>query len=405
MPWRELSVIDQREEFVRLAAAGGLPVSELCRRFGISRSNGYKWLARYRAGGREGLADLSRRPHHSPARSDATLEATVVAVRGRHPAWGGRKIQAVLCREGVEDVPAASTITEILRRHGCLADRDAAHPGRYQRFERAAPNELWQMDFKGHFAIGSGRCHALGVLDDHSRYALGLEACGDELETTVRSRLQAIFQRYGLPLCILADNGAPWGDCGQESFTALGVWLLRLGIGLTHGRPRHPQTQGKEERFHRTLKLELLDGRSFADLADCQRRFDAWRRIYNHERPHQALDYETPGKRYKPSPRPFPETLPPIEYGQADLVRKVNDKGCISFKGRPWRVGKAFHRLPIALRHTSEDGVFSLHFCSHRIGTIDLRRPPAEAGGFVDNAAALPTTPPSQLQQPDSHNA
>ncbi len=403
MPWRELSVIDHREEFVRLVRAGGLPVSELCRRFGISRSNGYKWLARHRSGGREGLGELSRRPRRSPARSDAAVETAVLAVRGRYPAWGGRKIQAVLRREGLSDVPAASTITEILRRHGCLSDRPGPHRGPYRRFERAAPNELWQMDFKGHFAIGSGRCHALGLIDDHSRYALGLEACGDEQEATVRGRLEAIFQRYGLPWRILADNGAPWGDCGGESYTTLGVWLLRLGIGLTHGRAHHPQTQGKEERFHRTLKLELLDGRSFTDLTDCQRGFDAWRRIYNHERPHQALDYETPGKRYQPSQRAFPEKLPPIEYGQADIVRKVDGDGFISFQNRPWRIGKAFRRLPVALRHTAEDGVFSLHLCSHRIGSIDLRQPPA-AGGFVDNAAALPTTPPAQPQQQDSQN-
>jgi len=207
--------MDQREEFVRLALAPGANKSELCRGFGISRNKGHKWLKRYAAEGRAGLGDRSRRPHCSPTRSSDAIETEVLRIRARsNGAWGGRKIAAVMRREGVKPVPAPSTITEILRRHGKLEQRAAEHPGPYQRFERAQPNELWQMDFKGHFALPKGRCHPLTVIDDHSRYALLVEACGDEQDLTVRARLTAVFRRYGLPFVMLMDNGPPWGDSG-----------------------------------------------------------------------------------------------------------------------------------------------------------------------------------------------
>lgn len=236
------------------------------------------------------------------------------------------------------------------------------------------------------------------MLDDHSRYSVGLEACGDERDGTVRQRLTGVFRRYGLPDAMLMDNGAPWGDAGDQRWTAFGVWLLRLGIRVAHGRPYHPQTQGKEERFHRTLNAELLRGASFEDLAHCQRKLDAWRQRYNHERPHQALGMAVPAARYRPSRRCFPEALPAIEYAEADLVRKVDVNGQISFRNRPWRLSKAFRGHAVALRPTAEDGVYSLHFATHRIGSLDLRAS-APTCGYVDNARALPTSPQAQQQQ------
>jgi transposase InsO family protein len=388
MPWREWSIMDQREELVRLALQPGANRSELFRRFGISRNNGYKWLKRFAVEGGVGLADRSRRPHRSPRRTADDVEAEVLRVREEHnQAWGGRKIAWQMRRNGWR-TPAPSTITEILRRHDKLEANAAEHPASYQRFEREHPNELWQMDFKGHFALLRGRCHPLTVIDDHSRYALGLEACEDEQEATTRQRLTHVFRHYGLPFVMLMDNGPPWGDRGNAdaAFTMFEVWLIRLGIRVTHGRPHHPQTQGKDERFHRTLKAEVLNNRSFRDLPECQRAFDRWRNIYNHERPHQALNFGTPGERYRVSTRAFPERLPEIEYGPDDLVRKVDLDGFISFKNRSIRIGKGLRRQPIALRATHEDGVFSAHFCTQQIGTIDLRKPAPSACGFVDIA-------------------
>jgi len=224
-------------------------------------------------------------------------------------------------------------------------------------------------------ALGTGRCHPLTVLDDHSRFSLAVAACGDERGETVRAHLTVVFRRYGLPTRLLTDNGAPWGSLAGEGFTALTVWLLRLGIAVSHGRPFHPQTQGKEERFHRTLKAEAITGRAFPDLAAAQAEFDRFRARYNLERPHQALDLATPATRYTPSPRPFPATLPPLEYGPDDLVRIVQDQGIISVQGRPYRVGKAFRGYPIALRPTQDAAIWDLFFGYHPIGRLDLRVP------------------------------
>jgi transposase InsO family protein len=400
MPWRELSVMDQREEFVTLALRPGVNIRELCRRFGVSRSNGYKWLNRYLAEGRTGLSERSRRPRRSPGRTAEAIESEVLQIRtNSNNTWGGRKIERVMLDSGCDEVPAPSTITEILRRHGKLEERRHEHPGAYRRFERAAPNELWQMDFKGHFPLARGRCHPLTVLDDHSRYSLTIAACSNEQEMTVRAQLVPVFRRYGIPFAMLMDNGAPWGDAGDQPHTVFTVWLMRLGVRVTHGRPFHPQTQGKDERFHRTLKAEVLSRQGLHDIAACQHAFDRWRHIYNHQRPHEALGLATPATRYRPSPRSFPEALPDIEYGPGDIVRKVDPRGLISFKGRSLHVGKAFRGQPVALRPSAEDGRFDVHFCAHRIGTLELRSPAPQACGLVDNATALPTSPQAQQQQ------
>jgi transposase InsO family protein len=279
MPWREVSVVDQRREFVRLAQHEGTNRRELCRRFGISSKTGYKWLGRA-AGGRDGwAADRSRRPRETPGRSEAGIEAAVLAVRDAHPVWGARKIQSCLERRGLR-APAASTVHAILVRHERVAppERAAAHC----RFEHPAPNLVWQMDFKGRFAWRDRRwCHPLTMVDDHSRYALCLQACTNEQSDTVRQQLERIFCRYGLPDAFLVDNGVPWGTCSQQRWTELGVWLLKLGIDVIHSRPYHPQTRGKNERFHRTLKAEVLAMQSFRSLQQIQAAFDRWRHLYN----------------------------------------------------------------------------------------------------------------------------
>lgn len=374
MPWQEVSAVSLRNEFVVLAEAEGANVRELCRRFGISPTTGYKWVERYRAEGVAGLLDRLRRPHRSPARSCIGVEQTVVEARDAHRVWGARKLRRWLLNQGHEAVPSPSTITAILQRHGRIDPAVSAKHRPWQRFEHDSPNQLWQMDFKGHFAVvGGGRCHPLTVLDDHSRFALGLEACGDEMGDTVRQRLTTnVFRRYGLPQRMIMDNGSPWGSDVDHPYTPLTVWLMRLGVAVSHGRPHHPQTQGKDERFHRTLKAELLQGRTFSELASCQRAFDNWRTIYNLERPHEALGMATPASRYQISSRPYPEVLPPLEYGPNDLVRKVQGKGEVSFHGRPFKVGRAFRGLPVALRPTTTDGVWDVLFSSYTISSIDL---------------------------------
>jgi transposase InsO family protein len=373
MPWNEVSTVSLRLEFVTLAAADGANVRELCRRYGVSPQTAYKWIDRFRAGGAAALADRPRRPAGSPRRCPEPIEAEVLRLRDEHPAWGGRKLRGRLIALGRAAVPAASTITAVLRRHGRLAP-GPAQAAAFVRFEHDAPNRLWQMDFKGHFPTASGRCHPRTVLDDHSRFALGLMACGDEQDGTVRGHLTALVRRSGLPERVLCDHGPPWGTAGSgQRYSALGVWLLRLGVAVSHGRPRHPQTQGKDERSHRTLKAEVIQGRTFADLEACQRRFDPWREVYNHERPHEALGLAVPASRYRQSGRPFPEALPVWEYGPTDAVRKVACDGTISFKGRPFDLGKAFRGEHVAVRPTTEDGVFGVYFGVHQVAQADLR--------------------------------
>ena len=374
MSWKS-SIMEQRIEFVRLASVEGQAFSEACSRFGISRKTGYKWMARFKAEGESGLADRSRRPKKSPGKSSRKTESMVVKLREKHPRWGGRKLRQRLIDLDRQKVPSASTITSILGRHGMLSEVDGAGERRtVQRFERASPNELWQMDFKGHFAmVGGGRCHPLTVLDDHSRYSIGLRACENQQATTVMRELVTMFQQYGLPVQMLMDNGSPWGDSGGQPWTIVTSWLIRLGIRVTHIRPHHPQTQGKDERFHRTLKAEVLRDRSHLDLPACQSDFDPWRDIYNRERPHEALGMMVPASRYRLSERRYPEKLPSIDYGLDLEVRRVQSDGLTRFKGFKLRIGKAFTGQPIGLRTLATDGYYEVFYCHQRIGWVDLR--------------------------------
>ena len=368
-------LVKQRLEMVTLAGQGTLTVAELCRRLNLSRKAAYKWLRRYREGGVEALADRSRRPQHSPRRTAEPVEQAVLDLRARHPAWGPRKLQRRLQDQGkAEGLPARSTFGVILRRAGAIAPQESVKHRACQRFERAAPNELWQMDFKGDFVLGrGGRCHPLPLLDDHSRFLVGIFACGNQREQTVRGHLATAFERYGLPEEILCDNGGPWAGNGGQ-WTGLGVWLLRLGIRVRHGRPYHPQTQGKEERFNRTLKAEVLSGQALLrDLAQAQQRFEEWRSIYNCERPHEALGLEVPAQRYVPSARRYQARLPEIEYGPDDVVRRVKGRGEITWSNRTYSVGTAFAGQPVALRRTAQEHLLELYYCAQRLGRIDLR--------------------------------
>jgi len=363
--------MSQRLEFVVLATQSGLAFSELCRRYGVSRKTGYKWVERYRAGGAEGLQDRSRRPRHSPKQVSPTVAQTVITLR-RETGWCGRKLRRRLRDLGYNEVPAASTCTEILRRADLLKQDSPGGP--MQRFERALPNELWQMDHKGDFATQSGqRCHALTVLDDHSRFNLVLDAASNQRTATVQTALTSAFERYGLPEAILCDNGGAWGNVAEGvGHTPLTVWLLRLGVRVIHGRPYHPQTQGKEERFHRTLHQELLCRHTWRDLAHCAQQFSRYRQRYNHERPHDSLAGDTPASHYRPSVRAMPAHLPLPQYSDME-VRVVRAKGVITFGNQTWYVGEAFAALPLGLRpSTQAEGQWAVYFDHFKLGILDF---------------------------------
>ena len=371
MPWREQSVMSERGVFVGRATAAGANRRALCREFGISPQTGYRWLARAAAG--LDLADRTHRPHTSPGQTPPEVEAAVLTLRAEFPTWGGRKIARRLRDLGMAGVPSPSTVTEVLRRHGLLSGR-AGQPRAFTRFEHKAPNDLWQMDFKGHVRCGDGRCHPLTVLDDHSRYNVVLQACPDERTETVQAALTLAFREYGLPQRIATDNGAPWGNGPGHPYTPLGVWLLRLGIAISHSRPYHPQTLGKEERFHRTLKAEVLR-EPLSDLAVGQQRFDSWRRVYNEVRPHESLGLAVPASRYRPSDRAYPDRLPDLQYEASDLVRRVQSDGEVSLLGRRVVLPKAFRGHHLGFRPTG-DGCFDIYFGIIRLAEADLRGAP-----------------------------
>lgn len=369
MPWQNHSKMSLKLEFAKLADKADANMSALCRRFNISRPTGYKWLKRYREHGREGLEERSRRPDESPNQTPAPVEEAVCEVRNRHPAWGGRKIRGRLLQQAEagelsfdpEKVPAGSTCQAIIKRNGLVDSESDRHRKTFERFEKGEPNALWQMDFKGHFPTADGRrCHPLTIVDDHSRFAIGLEACPNEQRETVKERLTALFKRYGLPRRILCDNSLPWGvptaeRAGRPLYTRLNAWLFRLGVDVIHGQPYHPETQGKCERFHRSLTEEVLQHGSYQALTECQTDFDQWRSTYNLERPHEALstdggEMDVPFGHYQPSGRPFPSKLPEISYPAAEHVRTVSAGGQIWFAGDKFYVGEAFDGDPVAIR-------------------------------------------------------
>ena len=365
-----------RLEFVLLASQPGTNLRQLCRRFGISTKTGYKWRQRYATDCGAGLVDRSRKPHLSPTRITGPITGEVIALY-RQWGWGGRKLRRRLLDLGHPAVPAASTCTEIVRRAG-LYEREQPAATPCQRFSRASPNELWQMDFKGDFATQRGsRCYPITVLDDHSRFNVLLAPAGNQTGQTVRAFLQAAFATYGLPEAILCDNGPPWGApepvCPHTTFT---IWLLQLGVRVRHGRPRHPQTQGKDERFHRTLHRELLSRHTWRDLAHCRELFPGYRERYNCERPHDALGGDTPVRHYRPSPRALPGTLSAPEYAAGTTVQLVRSCGMITFGGQTWYIGRAFAGLPVGLRPSPQsDGQWEVWFAHEIIGRIDLHTP------------------------------
>jgi transposase InsO family protein len=347
MPWRETDVRDQRIRFVIAATHPSANVGATCRAFGISRKTGYKWLGRYAAAESvTGLADRSRRPQASPARTSGEVTARVVALREVY-GWGGEKLAVLLAAEGLGI--AARTVDRIIAREG-LRRADVAPTAAPRRFVRPAPNDLWQMDAKGHYPLGPrGRCHPLTILDDHSRYVVGLYALPTLEGARVRAAVIECFARYGVPTAMLMDHGSPWWAPQNEAgLSALSVFLLKQGIRLVHGRVRHPQTQGKVERVHRTLGERLRWWGVPRDLGGFRAALAAFRDEYNHVRPHEALGQTPPARHFQPSRRAYCPEPPPWEYPAGAAVHRVDRNGMISVAGRRWFVTEALRGEQVA---------------------------------------------------------
>lgn len=368
MPWRVTDVMEQRIEFVGRVCAGGESFSAVCRALGVSRPTGYRWWRRYREGQSVSvLSDRSRRPHRSPRRTRARWEERVVALRRRY-GWGARKLQVLLARKGID--LTVITINRILRRYDLVRPEDAVRPA-LRRFERAAPNELWQMDFKGEMAYPGGWCFPLSVLDDHSRYVVGLDALSGTAALPVQQSLIAVFEQYGVPEAMLMDHGTPWWSASNgHGLTWLSVWLMQQGIRLHYSGVGHPQTQGKVERFHRTLKHALgRDGRPSTGPA-WQGWLTDFRVEYNEVRPHEALGLQPPSSRYRPSPRAYNPHPPDWVYPEGAIVRRLNTQGCLNWNRRRLFVCEALAGQHVQL--TTLDHLLLVSYHDLYIREIDL---------------------------------
>ena len=371
MSWKERTVTEMREEFIKRVLAHEKSKAALCREYGISRPTGDKWIARYLAG--EPLSDKSRAPFRTPGRTPREVEALIVQARAEHRALGAVKIKQILENAGYTDLPCAKTINNIFSRNGLIQKEDSQAATPHVRFEKAEPNDMWQADFKGHFAMLDGkRCHPLNVIDDCSRFNLCTEALAHETFQAVKPVFERLFREYGMPRSLLCDNGNPWGTAQSLGYTSFEVWLMELGILTLHGRVRHPQTQGKEERYNRSFTRECLKGQSFRDLAHAQECFREYRDFYNRVRPHFALDLEVPASRYAASERRMPTRIQDWEYGPEYQLCKVKSTGYFNYGGQGFFLSEAFSGKYIAVRESHIPGQITLVFRQFRIGRIDL---------------------------------
>ncbi len=364
MAWKTMDVREQRVRFVVAAFRREQSFTVLCKQFGISRPTGYRWFRRYKRGGVAEIAERSRRPQRVPRQTIPELEQRVVEVRQRYPDWGARKLQVELARHGVS--LTHSTIHRILLRRDLVCQVDRHRPA-VERFERASPNELWQMDFKGP-KLWPQAVGPLSVLDDHSRYVIALAALGTTRAELVREQLESAFMACGVPEAMLMDHGVPWWSWAgpQAATTGLALWLMKQGIRLHWSGIGHPQTQGKVERFHGELQ-RALEKRRFTG-ADPQGWLDCYRWEHNHVRPHEALGMATPASRWRPSPRRY-DPQPRWQYPEGSWVLKVDCHGQLDIDNHKWKVGRALAGEWVRVVEVGER--LQVYYCNTLIRELD----------------------------------
>ena len=367
MPWECKTVEDQRREFAQ-AAMYCKNFSALCREFGITRRTGLKRKERYTAC--QPLTDRSRKPHTTPTRTPEEVELLILAVRAENPGWGAKTIHRVLERRGCQNLPCVKTVNNILHRYGCISSEESQKRQPYTSFEKERCNVMWQTDFKGEFRMKDNNyCYPLTILDDHSRYSLRI---APRLSTAnvVIPVFTEVFQQYGMPDSILSDNGAQFAGF-RKGYTQFEKWLIDLDILPIHGRIKHPQTQGKIERFHRTMKHELLNHTEIADIEDAQTKFRLWQDKYNNLRPHEALGMKTPGEVYEPSQRQYESKVKEFEYGGEHHVLKVNSWGYVRFNGWQVYLSETMANQYIEFRTSSDGETFVACYRNFKIAEFD----------------------------------
>lgn len=376
MPWRATCPMDERMQFIAACLQGEESMSTRCRQFGISRKTGYKWLERYQAEGATGLRERSHAPQHQAQAVAASVAEAILALRAVHPYWGPRKLRAWLLQRRPGSWPAASTIGVLLQRAGLTISRRRRHgPTRVGAWTAPGEaNQVWAADFKGWFRTGDGRrCDPLTISDVYSRYLLrcqGMVAPGGPL---VRPLFEATFREYGLPEVIRTDNGLPFAAPTMTGLSRLAVWWIRLGIRPERIAPGHPEQNAEHERLHRTLKQETASPARGTPRAQ-QRAFDHFRQTYNHERPHEALGQSPPAARYRRSPRPYPDRLPPLAYPETYAVRRAHPNGEIKWRGRRVLISWCLAGESVGLEEIA-DGCWCVWFGPIELGWLDARRP------------------------------
>lgn len=383
MAWNERTKAEMRTEFVKCVLEGKETKAALCRKYDISRPTGDKWIARYQHDG--SLSELSRKPHNIANKIPEDMESTIVSYRQQYPVFGAAKIRQIMINDGIQSPPCVKTINNVFHRHNLItkAASQAATP--YVRFSKSRPNEMWQADYKGHFQMEDAtRCHPLNIIDDHSRFNLCCEAQRTETFQELQPVMIRLFQEYGMPETFLCDNGNPWGTSQTVGFTSFEVWMMELGILVLHGRPLHPQTQGKDESFNRSFTRECLKLHTFHDLQDAQKKFDDYRQLYNNVRPHHALELTVPNAHYERSQRVYPEQIDPWEYDSGYRVAKVKDTGYINIRGQGYFLSEAFRGKQIGIRESHIAGQLTLEFRQFIIARLD-----PEKGVFTSRKAYL----------------
>lgn len=372
MPWKETDVMDQRIRFVVQAIGAGANISELCKDYGVSRPTGYLWIKRFiEAGSFTDLGERSRRPHRSPTRTPVKYEDRVVALRKRY-GWGARKLRVLLLREGLD--LSVATINRIIERKGLLR-ADQRHAPATRRFERERPNDLWQMDFKGEYPMAKGWCYPLSILDDHSRFVVGLYGLPHQKGHAVHKCLVETFQRYGVPQAMLVDHGVPWwSTTNGHGLTWLSVSLIKQGIRLYLSGIKHPQTQGKVERFHRTLKHSVKHKGKPETLAQWDGLIREIRHEYNHIRPHEALGMHVPASRYRRSSRAYNPKPPEWEYPEGSLVKRLNTQGCLYFNQKQYFICEALAGERVRLEEVEDHLLVSYRYMFIREINLNLGR-------------------------------
>lgn len=362
-----------REEFAKRVLAKEKSKAALCREYGISRPTGDKWLGRYLSG--EKMSDNSRAPREQGNQTPPEMEERIVSYRKKYPAIGALKLQRMLKNEGEQGVPCAKTINNIIKRNGLITREASLAAKPCQRFEKPIPNEMWQADYKGHFALHDGNeCHPLNITDDRNRYCLCCQPMRGETYAELRPVMKRVFEEYGMPRTFLCDNGNPWGTVQSTGYTRFEVWLMELGVLTIHGRIRHPQTQGKDERFNRSFTRECLGKGIPENMDNAEARFSEYRNFYNQKRPHYALKLEVPASVYTRSERAYSEDIRRWEYDVGCEVRKVKSTGFVTYGGQGYFLSEAFGGKEIAIKRSHLPGQITLLFRQFRIGRIDVER-------------------------------